>query len=150
MEEEHLNLKPGDEVDLLIGSASPLGVNVLINDEFEGLIFHEDIFKPLKRGERITGYIKKIREDNKIDVTLEQFGYRKVEGHAEKILEKLKAGSGVLHLTDKSAPGDIIYQLQMSKKVFKKAIGALYKQKLIRIEADGIYLNPEKQLKKEG
>lgn len=140
MDEEKIPLKPGDEVDLLIGSVSPLGVNVLINDEFEGLIFHEDIFKPLERGEHITGYIKKIREDNKIDVTLEKFGYRKVEPHAEKILQRLKEEKGVLHLTDKSAPGDIILQLHMSKKVFKKAIGALYKQKLIRIEPDGIYL----------
>ena len=140
MEEDEITIKAGDEVDLLIGSASPLGINVLINGEYEGLIFHEDIFKPLERGEHVTGYIKKIREDNKIDVTLEKFGYRKVEGHAEKILKRLKAGNGVLYLTDKSAPGDIIYQLQMSKKVFKKAIGALYKQKLIRIEPDGIYL----------
>lgn len=133
----------GDEVDLLIENTSPLGVNVLINGEYEGLIFHEDIFKPLERGEHVTGYIKKIRDDGKIDVTLERFGYRKVESHVAEILQRLKEQKGVLRLTDKSAPGDIILQLHMSKKVFKKAIGALYKQKLIRIESDGIYLNKE-------
>lgn len=141
MKEEKITVKVGEEVDLLIGSSSPLGVNVLINDLHEGLLFHNDIFKPLKKGERIKGYIKKIREDSKIDVTLERFGYRKVEPHAAKILQRLKEQKGVLHLTDKSDPRDIISQLHMSKKVFKKAVGALYKQKLIRIEPDGIYLN---------
>ncbi|MDZ4846036.1 MAG: hypothetical protein SH857_10860 [Chitinophagales bacterium] len=140
MEEEERTLKVGEEVDLLIGNTTPLGVNVLINDEYEGLLFHEDIFKPLERGEHVPGFIKKLREDGKIDVTLERFGYRKVEPHAEEILLRLKEQNGALHLTDKSSPGDIIYQLHMSKKVFKKAIGALYKQKLIRIETDGIYL----------
>jgi predicted RNA-binding protein (virulence factor B family) len=139
-DENSIPFTPGDEVELLVGNPTPLGVNVLINDEYEGLLFHEDIFRPIDKGDRIKGYIKKVREDGKIDVTLERFGYRKVEGHAEKIMEKLKANKGVLHLTDKSNPNDIISQLHMSKKVFKKAIGALYKQKLIRIEQDGIYL----------
>ncbi len=138
---EETSLKPGQEVDLLIGESSPLGMKVLINDQYEGLLYHTEIFKPLSKGDHVKGYIKKLREDNKIDVSLEPFGYRKVEPNMDKILKKLKEQNGLLHLTDKSDPQKIYDQLQMSKKVFKKAIGGLYKQKLIRIESDGVYLN---------
>ncbi len=140
MEEKKITVKVGDEVELVIGSMSRLGVNVLINDTYEGLIFHDDIFKKLHQGARVKGYIKKIREDKKIDVTLERFGYRKVEPNAAKILQRMEQQEGVLHLTDNSNPRDIYEELQMSKKVFKKAVGALYKQRLIQIKKDGIYL----------
>jgi len=141
LNEKKITLAVGEEVDILIGSSSPLGVNVLINNCYDGLLYHSEIFKPLRKGEHVKGYVKKVREDNKIDVSLERFGYRKVEPHSAKILQRLKEQNGVLHLTDKSDPQEIEAQLQVSKKVFKKAVGALYKQKLIRIESDAIYLN---------
>lgn len=135
-----VGLKAGEEVDLLIGNPSDLGINVIVNGKYQGLLYHNEIFQPLKRGEIIKGFVKKLREDGKLDVTLHKFGYRKVEPNAEKIMKQLKEKGGMLRLTDKSNPQEIVEQLQMSKKTFKKAIGALYKQRLIGIEDDGIYL----------
>lgn len=140
LDPDHITVKVGQEVDLVIGESSPLGFEVVINNIHEGLLYHNEVYQKLTEGQCIKGYVKKIRDDKKIDVTLERFGYRKVEPNAAKLLERLKENKGVLHLTDKSSPQDITTELQMSKKVFKKAVGALYKQKLIRIEEDGIYL----------
>ena len=142
LDQDNITVKVGEEVDLVIGESSDLGYSVVINNIHEGLLYHGEVFQTLLEGQTVKGFIKKVREDNKIDVTLQRFGYRKVEPNAEKILQRIKDNKGVLHLTDKSAPQDITAELQMSKKVFKKAIGALYKQKMIRIEDDGIYLNP--------
>ena len=141
LSEEKITLKVGEAVDLLIGNSSPLGVNVIVNGHHEGLLYHNELFEPLTEGSYVQGYVKKVREDNKIDVSLPPFGYEKVNDNSEKILQRLNEQKGVLRLTDKSSPQEIEDQLQMSKKVFKKALGALYKQKLIRIEADAIYLN---------
>lgn len=142
--EEHLDnsnledLKPGDEVDLLVFGKSDLGMKVIVNQKHEGLIYHDDIFKPLKVNDSVKGFIKKVREDNKLDITLELFGYRKVEPGTEKILNKLKANKGFLPYGDKTSPDIITREFQMSKKVFKKAIGALYKQRIIDISEEGI------------
>ncbi len=142
--EEHLDnsnledLKPGDEVDLLVFGKSDLGMKVIVNQKHEGLIYHDDIFKPLKVNDSISGFIKKVREDNKLDITLELFGYRKVEPGTEKILSKLKANKGFLPYGDKTPPDIITREFQMSKKVFKKAIGALYRQRVIDISEEGI------------
>ncbi len=136
-----MELKVGDQVDLLIGRASGLGVIVLINENFEGLIYQSDIFQPLIEGSRIDGYIKNIREDGKIDVSLQPQGFLNViDQNMQKILEKLKENNGFLALTDKTNPEEIKDELQMSKKSFKSAVGVLFKQKKILLREDGILL----------
>lgn len=140
VETENIDLKPNQEVDLLVASQSPLGYNVIIDQKYLGLVYENEVFKNLKLGDRPKGYIKQIREDNKIDVSLQKQGYANVESNAQLILDKLKNTEGFLSLNDKSSPEEISSELEMSKKTFKKAIGGLYKQKLISIENDGIRL----------
>ncbi|MFP5471831.1 MAG: S1 RNA-binding domain-containing protein [Bacteroidia bacterium] len=137
---ENINYKPGDEVSLIVLNQSDLGVNVLINRKHIGLVYQDDIYVILKQNDELKGYIKRLREDNKIDVSLRPFGYRKVKDSTEVILDELKAQGGVLNLGDKSSPDEIIALLKMSKKNFKKAIGALYKSRLITIEDNRIRL----------
>jgi uncharacterized protein len=139
-EKENINLQIGQEVDLLIFEETDLGLNAVINNKYKGLIYENEIFQRIKIGTRIKGYVKNIREDNRVDLSLQKQGYANVEPNAERILEKLKANNGFLDLTDKSDANYVMYQLEMSKKTFKKAVGALYRQKIIRIEEDGIYL----------
>ncbi len=143
LETEYIDLEVGQEVDLLAYGHSDLGVKVIINHKYEGLLYKNDVFQHIKIGEQLKGYIKKVRDDDKVDVTLHKFGYRSTEPNANKIMEKLKENDGVLHLHDKSDPVDITALLQMSKKSFKKAIGLLYKEKVIRLEDEAIYLNEE-------
>ncbi len=139
-QKQFIRLKAGEEVDLLIDDQTELGYNVIINNRYRGLIYQNEIFEKLRRGDRRKGYVKLVRDDGKIDVSLEITGYAKVEPNGQKILARLKANQGYLRLTDKSEPSDIAGFLEMSKKTFKKAIGTLYKQRLIRLEEDGIYL----------
>lgn len=133
-----IRLDEGEEVDLLIGKTTDLGINVVINNTYEGLIFENEIFDDVLIGDRTKGYIKKIREDNKIDVSLQKTGLENLESGAEKIMKVLESNEGFLSLTDKSSPDDIQLQLQMSKKNFKRSIGILYKKRLISLEPDGI------------
>ncbi len=135
-----LTVEEREEVDVIIWNKSDLGRNVIINQQHEGLIYENDIFQNLRYGEKRKGYIKQIRPDNKIDVTLRPFGYKKVEPNADQIYELLQRSEGYLDLHDKSDPNEIRARLEMSKKTFKKAIGLLYKNDMIRIEDDGIYL----------
>jgi hypothetical protein len=114
---------------------------VIVNEKHAGLIFQEDIYKDISVGDRLKGYVKKIRPDNKLDIGLGKIGYRNIEPNAETIMKELEDNNGYLGLTDKSDPEAIKETLQMSKKSFKKAIGTLYKQRLITIEEEGIRLN---------
>lgn len=139
-EKENIELEIGQEVDLFVFEETNLGLNAVINNKYKGLIYENEIFQRIKLGTRTKGYIKNIREDKLIDVSLQKQGYANIEPNAEKILEKLKANNGFLDVTDKSDANYIMYQLEMSKKTFKKAVGGLYKQRLIRLEDDGIYL----------
>jgi len=143
LEKDDITVKIGDKVDLLIGDKSDLGVNVVINGIHKGLIYQNEIFKKIFIGDKTTGYIKDIRDDGKIDVSLQLQGFRNIDPSAEIVLEKLKASKGFLKLNDSSDPEDIMHKLQMSKKTFKKAIGVLFKQRLISIEEDGIHLLKE-------
>lgn len=140
LQKQFIRLQAGEAVDLLIDDQTELGINVIINNRYRGLIYQNEIFEKLRRGDRRKGYVKLVRPDGKIDVTLQKTGYAKIEPNGEKILAQLKANHGYLLLTDKSDPDDIAEVLKMSKKTFKKAIGTLYKQRLIRLEEDGIYL----------
>ena len=140
LDQEQITVKEGEEVDLFITGWSDLGVKAIINGKHEGLIFKSDVFRPLHAGDRLRGFVKNIREDGKIDLRLQQKGYAKVEPNAEKILQRLRQSGGFLPLHDKSDPGLIRDQLQMSKKTFKKAIGGLYKQQLVELVEGGIKL----------
>jgi uncharacterized protein len=141
LDNKELTVSQFDEVDIIVSHPSEIGMNVIVNNQHLGLIFNDDIFKDLSVGDRLKGIVKKIRDDNKIDIALGQIGYRNIEPNAEAIMHELHDNSGFLNLTDKSAPEDIKDVLQMSKKSFKKAVGTLYKQRLITIKEDGIYLN---------
>ena len=140
VEKEAKDLSHNQEVDLLIASKTPLGFNVIIDQRYMGLVYENEVFQNIKPGDKVKGFIKQIREDGKIDVSLQKQGFSNVEPNAAIILEKLKENEGFLPLSDKSDPDDIKHHLEMSKKTFKKAIGGLYKQKLISIEPDGIKL----------
>jgi predicted RNA-binding protein (virulence factor B family) len=139
-EKENIDLQIGQEVDLLIFEETDMGLNAVINNQYKGLIYENEIFQRIKVGTRTKGYIKNIREDNRIDLSLQKQGYENIEPNAERILAKLKANNGFLDITDKSDANYVMYQLEMSKKTFKKAIGALYRQRIVRLEEDGIYL----------
>lgn len=140
LDNEALTVEEGEEVDLIISHITDMGINVIINEQYRGLMYRDEVYEDLRTGDRMKGYIKQIRPDNKIDVSLQKQGYENVEPNAEKILDELRASRGFLRLNDKSHPEDIKTVLKMSKKTFKKAIGSLYKQKQIEIKEDGIYL----------
>jgi hypothetical protein len=132
------DLVEGDKVELLIANKTDLGINAVINGKYQGILYDNELFKPVKTGDVVTGYIKKIRDDEKIDLTLEKIGYDKVDPAQEQILEKLNKNDGFLPFNDKSDPEVIKKELAMSKKTFKKAVGALYKARKISFEENGI------------
>lgn len=140
-----LTVSEFDEVNIIITNPTELGYNVIINEIHAGLLYKDEVFAELKTGDQLTAYIKKIRPDSKIDVTLQKFGYKSIEPNAQKIYDSLQqTENGYLPLHDKSKPEDIYKRLQLSKKAFKKAIGSLYKDKQIEIKnGDGIYLKSQ-------
>ncbi|MEM8893683.1 MAG: S1-like domain-containing RNA-binding protein [Bacteroidota bacterium] len=140
LETENIELGVGEEVELLVCERTELGVKVIINHLYQGLLYSNELFKEVRMGDKTSGYVKAIREDGKIDVSLEKQGYKSIEPNAQKILDLLQQNEGFLPLHDKSDPEKIKYQLGMSKKLFKKAIGALYKDKKIVLVAKGIRL----------
>ena len=129
-----------DEVDILVTHLTEKGANVIINGIHKGLIYRDDIFEDIRTGDSIKAYIKKIRNDNKIDVVLQTPGYKSIEPNAQYILDEIKSAGGFLPLHDKSSPEEIKNELGISKKIFKKAIGNLFKNKQILIKDDGIEL----------
>jgi predicted RNA-binding protein (virulence factor B family) len=141
---EDLSIEEGEEVDLIVSHITEVGINVVINEKHKGLLYKNEVYDDdLRTGDRIVGYIKHIRPDGKIDVSIQKLGFEKVEPSAQIILDELKASRGFLRLNDNSHPEDIKTVLKMSKKTFKKAIGTLYKEKKIEIKEDGIYLSKE-------
>lgn len=132
--------KASDEINIVVGPKTDLGFKVIVDGTYWGLIYHSDIFKPISRGDKLTAYVKRVREDQKIEVVLEKPGFAKVEGLAGEVLDILKSDGGYIPLSDKSAPDAIKAKFHCSKNNYKQAIGTLYKQRLIRIEKDGIYL----------
>ncbi|PWY55439.1 GntR family transcriptional regulator [Legionella qingyii] len=134
------NFKPGEEVSLLIAESTPLGRKVIINDSHWGLIHAGDIFQTLIYGQKMKGYIKKVRDDGKIDITLRQIGQNTINELAQRIISKIEQSGGFLALHDKSSPAEIQQAFAESKKNFKSALGQLYKRGLIDIEENGIRL----------
>lgn len=139
------NYQPGEEVNLLVADTTPLGRKVIINNRHWGLIHSSDIFQNLMYGKKLKGYIKRVREDGKIDVALRQIGQSSINDLAQRILTKLEQSNGFLALHDKSSPVEIQHVFAESKKNFKSAIGQLYKRGLIDIEENGIRLRREER-----
>ena len=137
---DDLTVKAWDEVDLVVTRLTDLGWEVIINHRHKGLVYANEVFKKVAIGDKLKGYIKTIRDDNKLDVSLQPIGYKSLEPAANLIYDKLVSNGGVLNLHDKSDPEDIKRMLQMSKKTFKKGIGALYKERKIEIKPDSIKL----------
>lgn len=132
--------KPGDSVSILPCEHTPLGIKAVVDSRYWGVLYRNELFGKVTTGREIRGYIKQVREDGKIDLTLNQPGQAGTQSAAEKIMARLQKQDGFLPVGDKSSP-EVIYQLfTMSKGTFKKALGALYKQGQIRIEDDGIRL----------
>lgn len=130
----------GQQVDLLIADKTDLGIKAIVNNTYWGLLYENEIFQTLRKGQHIDGYIKTIRDDLRLDLTLHKIGYAKVTSLTDTILQMLRDNGGALAVGDKSEPETIYALFGVSKKVFKQAIGALYKQKLIEIEKNAIRL----------
>ncbi|MFZ5552835.1 MAG: S1 RNA-binding domain-containing protein [Bacteroidota bacterium] len=139
-EKENITLQPKEEVSLMVADQTELGFNAIINNRYKGLIYRNEIFRPLHTGDRIKGYVKQVREDGKIDLRLQKEGFSHTRDNETIILEKLKEKGGFLPLGDDSSPDEISIVLGISKKSFKKTIGALYKKRLISLEKTGIKL----------
>lgn len=138
---EDLDLEEGQEVDILMYKRSELGMNVIVNGMFQGLIFKNDIHKLVQVGDERKAYVKNIRPDGKIDLTLEPQGYRNVIDKATQgVLDILENAGGHFPYHDKSDPEEIRKVFRMSKKAFKKALGNLYKNKIVTLEKDGTKL----------
>ncbi len=139
--EEPETFEAGQKVSLIIAEKTDLGVKAIINNAYWGMLYHNELYQPVRKGQKLDGYIKQIRDDGKIDLVLQEPGYGKVVSLTDKILLKLKLNNGVLLLSDKSPPEAIYAAFGVSKKVFKQAIGSLYKQQLITIDdKEGIKL----------
>ncbi|MFT6135895.1 MAG: putative RNA-binding protein (virulence factor B family) [Cyclobacteriaceae bacterium] len=139
-EKENIQLEEGQQVDLLVAEEVEIGMKVVINNKYQGMIYHNEIHQDLIIGDRLPGFVKQIREDNKIDISLQAIGIAHLEVGAEKILQILKENEGYLAITDKSDPEDIQFHFQLSKKAFKRSLGTLYKAKRVSLEPDGIKL----------
>lgn len=140
LDNSELTVEPFEEVDLIVSNPTDLGWNVIINEIHQGLLYKDEVFQKVQTGDRMKGYVKKTRPDGKIDVTLQRPGYRSIEPNAQELLSALELKGGFLKLTDKSSPKEIEEQLHMSKKSFKRALGSLYKQRMVDIKENGIYL----------
>lgn len=133
-------LEVGTKVDLILMNQTEIGWNVVINQKYLGLVYASEVYKDLYPLSEQKGYIKSIREDGKIDVSLQPQGYENIDAFKQAILDKLEENYGLLYLSDKSSPEEIKEELQMSKKNFKKALGGLYKDKIVDITEDRITL----------
>lgn len=141
LENDILTIKEKEEVELLVLQKTDLGFTVIVNNRHKGLLFNNEIFRELNIGDKLKGFVKKIREDNKIDISLQAIGYNKfIDTNSDLIYRALLENDGFLAVTDKTSPDEIYLQFGMSKKAFKKTLGALFKQKKIKIQPNGIKL----------
>jgi predicted RNA-binding protein (virulence factor B family) len=141
LQNKSLSVMEGDAVDVLVMKKTDLGFSVIVNQQHEGLIFESDIFSTLNIGDKVKGYVKQIRDDNKLDISLQPIGFENFnDPNCDMILNSLKMNKGFLPIADKSTPEEIYTQFGISKKAYKKAIGTLYKQRKIVLQPDGIKL----------
>lgn len=139
-EPDTAQLEPGQEMELLFYRQTDLGWEVVADQRFKGLVFHDQIHRSIGVGDVLTGYLKSRRPDGKLDLVLEPMGHVRLEPAAERIYKALEQAGGMLPLHDKSSPEAISALLGMSKKLFKNGVGILYKQRRIALGPDGIYL----------
>jgi predicted RNA-binding protein (virulence factor B family) len=136
--DEGAGFQTGQQVTLLIADPTELGVKAIVDNTHWGMLYQNELFRPLRKGQKLTGYIKKVRDDHKLDLTLNEPGYGKIDPLADRILAELDKHGGMLKLGDKSPPEAVYAAFGTSKKAFKQAIGALYKKQLIVIEDHSI------------
>ncbi|ADZ91310.1 S1 RNA-binding domain-containing protein [Marinomonas mediterranea] len=132
--------RAGDKVEVIVGDKTNIGFKCIIDQRFWGVLFFQDAFRQLRKGERAQAFVKRVREDGKIDLSLQPVGYKKVQNILDDIIEHLKANGGEMAITDKSSPDEINRVFKVSKATFKKAIGALYKDKKILLSKDKVTL----------
>jgi len=135
----------GQEVKLMVYNETDLGYNVIVDQKYAGLVYKNELPRPLQYGQELAGYVKPIRPDGKLDISLTPIGHQSIEPNADKIFTRLKDAGGFLPFHDKSDADSIRMTFGVSKKLFKKAIGTLYKKKLIQIKSDGIYSIAQKK-----
>lgn len=140
LEKDTSQLEPGQAVELLVYDRTPLGFKVVVDQKYGGMLYHNEIFQPVQTGESASGFIKKIREDGKLDITLQPAGVQAIPDAKDQVLNQLQDAGGFLPFHDRSSPEDIKNTFHMSKKAFKKALGGLYKEKKINITDQGVYL----------
>lgn len=141
---EDIDVQEGDVVDLLIYSETDLGFNAIVNDLYTGLIYKNEIYEAIRVGDKMQGFVKRVREDEKIDLSLQKSGYELVDDVKWRILKLIKEEKGFLALNDNSTPEEIKAKLAISKKAFKKAIGALYRERLVKLTDKGVELIDKK------
>lgn len=141
LEQETIDLEKNQEVDVMVSHITDVGINVIINGKYRGLAYKNEVFETVSPGYKTKAYIKLVRPDGKIDVSFQKLGVEVIDASAQSVLQALQQNNGFLALNDDSHPEEIKSVLKMSKKSFKKAIGSLYKQKLISIKENGIQLN---------
>ncbi|QNL48556.1 RNA-binding protein [Olivibacter sp. SDN3] len=134
VEKDTIDIQEGDEVNILISEETDLGFNAIINNKYIGLLYYNEIFEDLQPGNKRTAWVKKILPENKIDLSLQPQGYKHVLETKSVILEAIRKNGGQIPLGDKSTPEDIYKHFKISKKVFKKTIGALYKERKVVVE----------------
>ena len=141
LQNENLTIKEKEEVELLVMQKTDLGFSVIVNNRHNGLIYNNEIFRELNIGDKLKGFVKKIRENNKIDISIQAIGYNNfIDTNSDLIYRALLENEGFLAVTDKSSPDEVYLQFGISKKAFKKTLGALLKQKKIKILPNGIKL----------
>lgn len=143
-EDQNETLKEGQKVSLIAMDTTSLGTTVLVDNKYQGLVYKSEVYKTPYIGQRMTGYVLKLREDGKIDISFKRKGWDSVLDTKDVVLDALNKAGGFLPLHDKSDPEEIRQQLNISKKIFKKSIGNLYKQGLITISEEGIKLKKKK------
>jgi len=135
-----VNLEIGQEVKVILYNETEIGYHVIVNQAYQGMLFKNEVFQTVRIGVEMTAYVKKVREDHKVDLSLNKFGYRAVDSNVQRLLDVLERNKGQIDLNDKSDPERISKILGMSKKTFKKAVGALYKQRKLAFTKGGIKL----------
>lgn len=141
LQNQLLSVQEKEKVEIIVYKKTDIGFTVIVNDEHWGLVYDNEVFGDLNVGDKLNAYVKKIREDKKLDISLQPIGYESfISEGSEKIYRMLEANKGFLSVTDKSAPALIYDKFGMSKKAFKKALGDLYRQRKVIIEAEGIRL----------
>ena len=138
---DSITVAPRQEVDLPVASESPIGYRVIINNRHWGMLYRNQLFRPIAVGDRTKGYVRKLTEDNRIDVSLQQEGFAQVKDSAEVLLQLVRDNGGFLPLNDDSAPEEVNRLTQTSKKVFKRSLGMLLKRGAVTVDEQGIKIN---------